>query len=72
MAAQMDNRKLLRTGIIGFVVTMVCCFTPLLVLLFGAAGLTAWLEGADFVLFPAMFGFMALSAYALIKRRRAG
>jgi mercuric ion transport protein len=37
----MNDRTLLRTGIIGTLVAAVCCFTPLLVLVLGAVGLSA-------------------------------
>ena len=68
----MTNDKQLKTGIIGTVVAALCCFTPLLVVIFAGLGVSAWLGGADYVLFPALFGFMGLSAYALWRRRRAG
>lgn len=68
----MTNDKLLKTGIIGTVVAALCCFTPLLVVLFGALGVSAWLGGADYALFPALFGFLGLTAYALWRRRQAG
>ena len=35
------NKKLLTTGITGTVVAALCCFTPVLVILFGAIGLSA-------------------------------
>ncbi len=63
----MDNRKRLATGIIGTAVTAVCCFTPVLVVAFGALGLSAALAWADFVLFPALGLFVALTAYAGVK-----
>ena len=68
----MKNRNLLWTGIVGFVISMVCCFTPLLVVLFGAVGLSVWLGWVDIVLFPAMAGFMALTVYAYARQRRGG
>ena len=68
----MNNDKLFKTGIIGTVVAALCCFTPLLVVVFGALGVSAWLMGADYVLFPALFGFLGLTAYAFWRRRQAG
>ncbi|RMD63751.1 MAG: mercury resistance system transport protein MerF [Alphaproteobacteria bacterium] len=62
---------MLRTGIIGTAVAAVCCFTPLLVVLFGAVGLSAWLGWADYVLFPALVFFILLTVYALYRRRKA-
>lgn len=57
--------NLLRIGIIGSIVTAVCCFTPVLVILLGAIGL-GWLTGyLDYVLFPALFLFLGITAYAI-------
>ena len=36
----MNDRKLLRTGVIGSAIAAICCFTPALVILFAAAGLS--------------------------------
>ena len=68
----MRNQTLLRTGIIGSVTAALCCFTPVLVILFGAIGLSAAVGVLDYVLFPALFFFLALTGYALWKRREAG
>ena len=54
----MNDRNVLKTGVIGSVVAMVCCFTPVLVIALGFAGLTAWLGWLDYVLFPAMAVFL--------------
>ena len=67
----MNDRKLLRTGIVGTLVAAVCCFTPALVILLGVAGLSAWLAWADYVLFPALALFIGITIYALVSRRRA-
>jgi len=63
-----SNNKQIKTGIIGTVVAALCCFTPVLVLLFGAIGLTAWLGWIDYVLFPALFASMGLVAHAFYLR----
>jgi mercuric ion transport protein len=68
----MDNNRLLKTGIIGSVIVALCCFTPVLVLLLGALGLSAALGGLDFVLLPTLAVFLAITGYALWKRNRAG
>ena len=65
----MDNRRLLRIGIIGSVIAALCCFTPLLVVLLGALGLSAWLGWLDIVLLPALAIFVAITVYALWKRK---
>jgi mercuric ion transport protein len=60
---------MLRTGIIGAIVTGICCFTPIL----SALGLT----GASLVFIDnivlTLFGlFLGIIAIALIQRRRRG
>jgi mercuric ion transport protein len=68
----MERSSLLRTGIIGTVVTAICCFTPVLVIALGALGLSAWLGWLDVVLFPLLALFVCLTALAIYRRRRAG
>jgi mercuric ion transport protein len=48
------------------VVTALCCFTPVLVLLLGALGLSAWAGWLDVVLLPLLAVFLAITVYALI------
>lgn len=67
----MTNKNLLRTGIIGSVIAAICCFTPALVILFGAIGLSSLVGILDYVLLPSLAIFLALTAYALWKRREA-
>lgn len=67
----MTNKGLLTTGIVGSVVAVLCCFTPLLVVSLGAIGLSAWLAWADFVLFPALAVFIALTVFAFSRQRQA-
>ena len=66
----MKDRTILRTGIVGSVIAAVCCFTPVLVVLLGAVGLSAWLGWLDYVLFPALAIFLAMTAYGLYRWRR--
>ena len=68
----MDNSRLLKTGIIGSIIAALCCFTPVLVVLLGALGLSAALGWLDFILLPALAVFLAITGYALWKRHRAG
>ncbi|RMF11824.1 MAG: mercury resistance system transport protein MerF [Alphaproteobacteria bacterium] len=63
---------LLRLGIVGTIVAALCCFTPVLVVLFGAVGLAAAVGYLDVVLFPALGFFVALTLYALWRRRGLG
>lgn len=68
----MKDVTLLKTGSIGTVIAGICCFTPALVVLLGALGLSAWLTWLDYVLLPAFTLFLGLSVYAMlcILRRR--
>ena len=63
--------RLLSTGIIGTVVAALCCFTPLLVWLLAGVGLTAAIIYLDMVLLPALAIFIAITGYALWRRRKA-
>jgi len=67
----MTNKNLLRTGIIGSIIAAICCFTPALVILFGAIGLSSLVGILDYVLLPSLAFFLAMTAYALWKRREA-
>lgn len=67
----MENRKLLRTGVVGTVIAALCCFTPVLVVLLGAVGLSAWLGWLDYVLFPVLAIFLGITVYALYRQRQA-
>jgi len=66
----MNDRTMLRTGIVGSTVAAICCFTPALVVVLGALGLTAWLGWLDYVLLPALALFVALTVVALLRLRR--
>ncbi len=63
-----NDKKLLRTGAWGTAVTAVCCFTPALVVLFGFAGLSAFVGWLDYGLFPMLFAAMGVVAYAFYLR----
>jgi len=64
----MKKSTLLKTGMIGTAIAALCCFTPVLVILFGAVGLAAWVGHLDAVLMPALVFFLALTAYAYLKK----
>ncbi|NND43037.1 MAG: mercury resistance system transport protein MerF [Silicimonas sp.] len=55
-------------GIIGTIIVALCCFTPILVILFGAVGLAAVVGYLDLVLFPALGIFILLTIYALWRK----
>ncbi len=67
----MKPQTLLKTGIIGTVIALICCFTPVLVILFGVLGLSAFVGWLDIVLFPTLAIFLIVTGYALWKCRKA-
>jgi mercuric ion transport protein len=66
----MKQNKMLKAGVIGAVVAALCCFTPVLVIIFGAVGLAALVGYLDYVLFPALAFFVALTLYAFWRRQQ--
>jgi len=60
---------LLTTGIVGTIIAALCCFTPILVVLFGVVGLSAIVGYLDYVLLPALVFFICLTVYALWRRK---
>ena len=64
----MRDRTLITTGIVGGALAAICCATPLLTILFGAVGLTAWLAKADYVLIPAFLVFVTLVGFGTYRR----
>ena len=67
---EQSDRKLIGTVVVGTVIAALCCFTPILVVLLGAVGLSAWLGWLDYVLLPALAFFVALTVYAVWRRQR--
>ena len=65
----MIDRSLITTGAIGAALAAICCATPLLAVLSGAAGLTAWIAKADYVLIPALIICLGLIGIGLYRRR---
>jgi mercuric ion transport protein len=63
------SKPLLATGIVGTVVAALCCGTPVLAVALSALGLSAWLAYSDYVVLPAMILFIAITGYALWRRR---
>lgn len=64
-----DDRKLLRIGWIGALIAALCCATPVLVVALSAVGLSAAVGWLDYVLLPALAGFIGMVVYALVRRR---
>tara|TARA_R110002096_G_scaffold428921_3_gene641162 strand:+ start:777 stop:983 length:207 start_codon:yes stop_codon:yes gene_type:complete len=64
----MTDKGWLATGVIGTIIAALCCFTPVLVVLFGLVGLSAAVGYLDFVLLPALAFFVGLTMFALWRR----
>lgn len=67
----MADRKLLGIGLIGAAVSALCCFTPVLVTLLAAVGLSAVTGWLDCVLLPAIAVSVVVVIYALTRRTPA-
>ncbi len=59
---------LLKTGITGVAISSLCCFTPVLVILLGMVGLSAWVGYLDYILMPALLFFLALTVFAFMQK----
>lgn len=68
MAAKSSD-GLLKKGLIGSAIAAICCFTPVLVIVFGVVGLGAITGYLDYVLLPALAVFVGITIYALARKR---
>jgi mercuric ion transport protein len=66
----MTDKGMLATGVVGFIIAALCCFTPVLVILFGVIGLSAIVGYVDIILLPALVFFAALTVYAVWRKQR--
>lgn len=66
----MKNASLLKTGIVGTFLAALCCFTPALVILLGAVGLSSVVGYLDVVLLPVLAIFILITIYALWKKQQ--
>lgn len=64
----MGGRKLFGIGVIGTIVAAICC-TPVLAIVLGALGLSAWLAWSDYVVIPALLVFLAIAVYGFTRWR---
>ncbi len=65
----MQSNQFLKVGVIGTVVTALCCFTPILSILLGAIGISAFLGYLDLILLPLLAIFVLMTVYALWRRQ---
>jgi len=66
-----QNSKLIGMGAAGAALSLLCCATPVLAVLLGALGLTAFAAKLDYVLIPVFIASIALVIFALVRRRRS-
>ena len=66
----MSDRALIRAGMAGAVLAVICCAAPLLAVSLSLAGLGAWLAGAGLVVLPLIVAGLALIAWAIHHRRQ--
>ncbi len=66
----MEDKKLLRLGVTGTALAAIFCFTPALVLIVSALGLSAVVGWLDYLLLPALAVFASLAVFALVRLRR--
>ena len=64
------NDRLLKLGIIGTIIAALCCFTPVLDVLFAAVGLSVDVDYLDYVLLPTLAVFVGITIYALWRKNR--
>jgi mercuric ion transport protein len=62
------NKKLVKLGVGGGIITAICCFTPVLVWIFGAIGLVAVVAYLDYVLFPLLAVFLVVVVIGLLRK----
>jgi mercuric ion transport protein len=67
----MTGRRLLGTGVVGSLLAAVCCATPVLAIVLGALGLSAWLAWSDYIVIPALLVFLAITVYGWARWRRS-
>jgi mercuric ion transport protein len=65
----MTDRSLIATGGVATVLAVICCATPLLAVVLGAIGLTAWIAKADYVVLPVLIFGVALAGVGLYRRQ---
>ena len=67
----MPGSQIFRVGIIGTIVTAVCCFTPVLPFILSAIGISRFVSYLDMVLMPLLAIFAGIAIFGFLKRRSA-
>jgi mercuric ion transport protein len=66
----MKSGALVKLGVAGSITALLCCFTPVVVILLAAVGLSAMIGWLDYILMPALAVFVGITVYALWRRRK--
>jgi mercuric ion transport protein len=67
----MKHKKTFIAGVIGTILVLLCCATPILVILLGTLGLGAITGYLDYVLIPVLAVFLGLTFYAYSKYQQS-
>ena len=64
----MPGRGFIAAGALGAILAAICCATPLLAVVLGALGLSAWLAGADYIVLGVLLAGIAPIGLGLYRR----
>lgn len=67
----MKSEKTLIAGVIGVLIVLLCCATPLLIILFGALGLGMITGYLEYVLLPFLLIFLGMIFYSYDKSAKS-
>jgi mercuric ion transport protein len=67
----MKHKKTFIAGLIGTFVVVLCCATPILVILLGTIGLGAITGYLDYVLIPVLAVFLGVTSYSYSKYQQS-
>jgi mercuric ion transport protein len=65
-----QNTKLLGTGLAGALISLLCCFTPVLAIALSALGFAAYVAKLDYVLIAVFLVSIALVVIGFVRRKR--
>jgi len=65
------SKKGLLAALAGTVLVALCCFTPIIVIILGAFGLSVFTPYLDFVLLPALGIMIALTIVSFLRWRKS-
>jgi len=64
-------KKTFIVSLAGTIIVAICCFTPFLVIILGAIGLSVIVPYLDVILLPALFLLIIITVISYIKWRKA-